>query len=172
MSVRSMTVDIDHWKHYWFVKHDLIKELVFKKPVSYVLASNATNQIHDFSIVKKKSETSKIPQNLFGEKREECQNFVMTYINFLSVAGADLDTVCSVIILCEGHHWGYFEGWGPQCPRVVWGHSAVGLHGWCHIHVPIGQCLRTVQVWGSLQHQMSHVVKKLFLVKTAVKHWS
>lgn len=31
-------------------------------------------------------------------------------IDLCCVAGADLDPVCSVPVLCEGHHWGYSEG--------------------------------------------------------------
>lgn len=63
------------------------------------------------------------------------------YIYCLCVSGADLDRVCSDPVLREGHHWDHSEGWGPQCPRVVWGSSATRFHDWCSVHVPTGQCL-------------------------------
>lgn len=56
------------------------------------------------------------------------------------VSGADLDPVCSRPVLREGHHRRDSEGRGPQRPRVVRGSGATGLHAWCGVHVPSGQC--------------------------------
>ena len=64
----------------------------------------------------------------------------MCYID-TCVAGVGLDPLCPVALLREGHHRGDSQGRGPQRPRVVWSSGAAGLHAWCCIHVPIGQCL-------------------------------
>ena len=75
-------------------------------------------------------------------------------MSLLPVAGASLDPVCADSVLRQGDHRRDPARRGPQRPRVVRGGGAAGLHAGCPVYVPSGQRLWTVQVRGSLQHQV------------------